>query len=97
LIVDEAVRVGVVPEQTRTLPAGRRDAYLVLECFTGQNVDEYVIAVALWRHAHAMKVQVRRGASTGTNRTEVARMIEPRIIAQIVAERDPQRIAQARS
>ncbi len=95
LIIDEAVCMGVIPEQARTLPAGRRDAHLVLECFTGLNVDEYVIAAALWRHAHAVKVQVRRGASTGTNRAHVARTIEPS--GQIVAESNPQRIAQARS
>ena len=60
LIIDEAMRMGVIPEQTRTLPAGRRDAHHVLKCFIGVNVDEYVITVALWRHAHAVKVQVRR-------------------------------------
>ena len=63
LIVDEAVRVRVVPEQARTLPAGRRDAHLVAECFTGLNVNKHVVAIALWRHAHAVKVQVRYGVS----------------------------------
>jgi hypothetical protein len=47
LIINEAVRVGVVPEQARTLPTGRRDAHLILECFIGVDVDEHVITVAL--------------------------------------------------
>ena len=60
LIVDEAVGVRVVPEQAGTLPAGRRDPHLVLECFAGVNVDEDVVTLALRRHAHAVIVQVRR-------------------------------------
>ena len=60
LFVDEAVRVRMVPEQAWTLPAERRDAHLVLKGFAGVNVDENVVAVALRRHAHAVKVQVRR-------------------------------------
>ncbi|MGX1331032.1 hypothetical protein AB7M56_005531 [Bradyrhizobium elkanii] len=56
LIIDEAVRMGVIPEHARTLPAGRRDRHLVLEGVIGLNVDEYVVAVALWRHAHSVKM-----------------------------------------
>jgi hypothetical protein len=46
LIIDEPVRMGVIPEQAWTLPAERWNAHLVLECFAGLNVNEYVIAVA---------------------------------------------------
>src|SRR5262249_4137852 len=95
LIVDEAVRMGVIPEHARPVPAGCRDTHLVFEGVTGLNVDEYVVAVALWRHAHAVKVQVRRGACTSADRANIAGTIEPR--GQVVAESDPQRIAQARS
>jgi hypothetical protein len=96
LIVDVAVRVRVIPVEPRALPPRGRDAYFVLEALAGMHMHEDVVAVSPRRHTHAVIVQIRRRAGTRTKWTDVARIIGRRVIDQIVAERDPQRIAEAR-
>src|SRR3954466_13082546 len=60
LLIDEAVSVRMVPEEPGTLAAVCGDMHLVVEMLARVDVNEDVVAIALRRHGHAVKVQVRR-------------------------------------
>src|SRR5271165_627973 len=51
--------VGVIPEKPRTLPARGRNAHFVFELLARVDVDEYVVAASLGRHAQPMVMQIR--------------------------------------
>ena len=86
----------VIPVKARALPPGGRNAYFVLEALAGMHMHEDIVAVSPRRHAHAVIVHVRWRAGAGTERADEAGIIRRRTIGQIVAEIDPQRIAEAR-
>src|SRR5712692_10591326 len=60
LFVHDSMSVRVIPEESRALPAGGRDANLVLELAARMHVDEHVVAPSLRRNAHPVVMQIRR-------------------------------------
>jgi hypothetical protein len=60
LFRDDAVRMRVIPEQARSLTIADRDIHLVAERLAWVNMDKDIIAVPLWRDAHAVEMQIAR-------------------------------------
>jgi hypothetical protein len=53
------VRVRVIPEKSRALPAMTGNTHLIVKLRARVNVNKYIVAVALRRDAHSVIVQVR--------------------------------------
>jgi len=58
LFVNYTVNMRVVPEQAGALALVRRYAYFILKIIVGMNMDEHVVAIPFWRHAHSVEMQV---------------------------------------